>query len=104
MFWLVREWNTDESSESKIDIVKDSPRHWSKIVPELREQAEIRVYEKKQNEYKRGKQLDPNKVLHEDDVRELTQFDSSIIKQGLHELNVEIFKRIVRESYPHKFA
>jgi hypothetical protein len=68
----------------------------SKIAPELREQA---VKEQRH----KVDQENPNSSLTKNDVRGL-KFDSSVVEQGLQELNVEIFKRIVRNKYPHKFA
>jgi hypothetical protein len=93
---LMKEWNRDKLSESHILWDKKSPRYWSKIAPELREQA---VKEQRH----KVDQENPNSSLTKNDVRGL-KFDSSVVEQGLQELNVEIFKRIVRNKYPHKFA
>jgi hypothetical protein len=48
----------------------------------------------------------PNAPLCVIDIMELKlpYFDSSITEQCIKELNIEIFKRIVRERLPHKFA
>jgi len=86
--------------------------HWTIMAAEVRSQAEIRARERKKKEYeyeidnkkRKHNQEKRNLPLGEDDVIGLTLFDSSVIQQGLQELNVEIFKRIVREKYPHKFV
>lgn len=34
----------------------------------------------------------------------MANFESELLKKALDELNIEIIKRIVRKTYPHKFA
>ncbi len=46
----------------------------------------------------------PNAPLVDTDIKLPVYFDASIREQGLKELNIEIFKRIVREQCPHKFT
>ena len=48
----------------------------------------------------------PNAPLVDSDIKLPfgVYFDASIREQGIKELNVEIFKRLVREQCPHKFA
>jgi hypothetical protein len=97
---LIKKWNRYELSESRISCNKKSPRYWSKIAPELREQA-VKIRSEKEKEQKVN-QENPNRYLTKDDVCELMGwggFPSSVVEQGLQELNVEIFKRIVRKTY-----
>lgn len=46
---------------------------------------------------------EPNMPLTLKDIREIKGFNYNDYRLALDELNVEIFKRIARETYPHKF-
>lgn len=46
---------------------------------------------------------DPDKPLTIKDLRAIPGFDYNDYKRALEELNVEILKRIARETYAHKF-
>jgi hypothetical protein len=92
--------------------------HWTAYADQFRPQAEINAREHKKKQYEREIQTkkkemrrftnleNPNAPLCVIDIMELKlpYFDRSITEQGIKELNIEIFKRIVRERLPHKFA
>ncbi len=90
--------------------------HWTAYASQFRPQAEIKARELKKEQYEREirwqekkmKQKtnfeNPNAPLVNSDIKMPFYFDDSIREQAIKELNVEIFKRIVREQCPHKFA
>lgn len=90
--------------------------HWTAYASQFRPQAEINARERKKKEYERELKIkkkemsrltnfeNPNAPLVDGDIKLPFYFDVSIREQGLKELNVEIFKRMVREQCPHKFA
>ena len=90
--------------------------HWTAYADQFRSQAEINAREIKKKEYERELKIqkkemsrlknfeNPNAPLVDSDIKLPFYFDASIREQGLKELNVEIFKRLVREQCPHKFA
>jgi len=90
--------------------------HWTAYADQFRPQAEINAREHKKRQYEneiklQKKQIkqktnfeNPNSPLVDTDIKLPFYFDASIREQGLKELNIEIFKRIVREQCPHKFT
>jgi len=95
-----------EEENKKIEDKKDEE---NKKKEELRKQGfNIRREERKKQieEDKIKRRMDPNRPLREEDIKEATigiiGFDDLYVK-ALEELNIEILKRIVRQSYPHKF-
>lgn len=61
--------------------------------------------EEEQREHDRLRQQkeDPDRPLTIKDLRAIPGFDYDHYRRALDELNVEILKRIARETYAHKF-
>ncbi len=80
----------------------------TKMQERLQREFEKRQQEKKEEESREQNRLlqnkeEPNMPLTLKDIREIKGFDYNDYRVALDELNVEILKRIARETYPHKF-
>jgi len=85
-----------------------------KNVQEIERQEEL--YRKDQEEERNvilENRITPNRLLVIQDIEEIecdedygvmANFEPNLLKKALDELNVEIIKRIVRNTYPHKFS
>lgn len=93
------------------DLKKRMQQHQEervRIEQQWKEALEKQQQEKKEEEErKQGRLLqereDPDKPLTIKDLRAIPGFDYNDYKRALEELNVEILKRIARETYAHKF-
>ena len=115
---LICSWNDGKPPESYIQCDRKSPRYWYKIAPELREKAvKIRSENVEREQKILTDRENPDSLLVREDLHAidciseeyetdkcLDSEESDLIDIALKELNVEIIKRIVRKTYPHKFA
>ena len=116
---LICIWNNGKSLESYIQCDRKSPRYWYKIAPELREEAvKIRSENVKREQKILTDRENPDSLLVINDLHAIdciseeyemdkcwdSASESELLNIALKELNVEIIKRIVRKTYPHKFA
>ena len=116
---LICRWNNGKSLESYIQCDRKSPRYWYKIAPELREEAvKIRSENVEREQKILTDRENPDSLLVINDLHAIdciseeyetdkcwdSASESELLNIALKELNVEIIKRIVRKTYPHKFA
>lgn len=112
----------EELREEAVRIVEKDIQHEEDLKNRIQKQQEEskktqermqREFEKKQQEKKEEEEReqlkliqnkeDPDMPLTLKDIREIKGFDYDAYRRALDELNVEILKRIIRETYPHKF-
>ncbi len=79
-----------------------------RIEQKWKEALEKQLQEKKEEEEREQERIlqekeDPNMPLTIKDLRAIPGFYYNDYKRALEELNVEILKRIARETYAHKF-
>jgi len=111
---------TDElRSEANTIIEKEEEIKNKKQKDEIEQQKIKRnnlqiAFDKRQREKKEEEELEqytllqntdnPNMPLTMKDIRVVPGFYYDHYRRALEELNVDILKRIVRETYPHKFS
>jgi len=102
-----------EEEAAKEEVLKKRMKQHQEEREKLQEKMQ-RDFEKRQQEKKEEderEQLrivqqmeDPDKPLTLKDIRAIPGFDYNDYKRALEELNVEMLKRIARETYSHKFT
>lgn len=95
----------EEDLKMRIDQQKEESK---KNQERMQREFEKRQREKEEEESREQHRIlqqreDPDKPLTMKDVREIKGFDYDHYRRALDELNVEILKRVTRETYPHKF-
>lgn len=95
----------EEDLKKRIDQQKEESK---KNQERMQREFEKRQQEKKEEESREQQRIlqnkeDPDKPLTMKDVRAIPGFDYDHYRRALDELNVEILKRIARETYAHKF-
>ena len=103
--------NVKEEIAQEEDLKKRIQQHKEervRIEKQWKEALEKQQQEKKEEEERQQLQLlqereDPDKPLTIKDLRAIPGFYYNDYNRALEELNVEILKRIARETYAHKF-
>jgi len=101
----------EEEAVQEEELKKRMKQHQEereKIQEKMQRDYEKRQQEKKEEEEREQLRIlqqreDPDKPLTLKDIRAIPGFDYNDYKRALEELNVEILKRIARETYSHKF-
>ena len=103
---IVQEELTQE--ENLKNRMKQHQEEREKLQESMQRDFEKRQQEKKEEEEREQLRIvqqreDPDKPLTIKDIRAIPGFDYNDYKRALEELNVEMLKRIARETYKHKF-
>ena len=101
----------EEEIAQEEDLKKRMQHHQEervRIEQKWKEALEKQQQEKKEEEERQQRRIlqekeDPNMPLTIKDLRAIPGFYYNDYKRALEELNVEILKRIARETYAHKF-
>lgn len=101
----------EEEIAQEEDLKKRMQQHQEervRIEQKWKEALEKQQQEKKEEEEREHlkwiqQKEDPDKPLTMKDLRAIPGFDYNDYRRVLEELNVEILKRIARETYAHKF-
>ena len=83
-----------EAQEKQARLKKEEEREQLKALQEREEREQLKVLQERE---------DPDKPLTIKDIRAIPGFYYNDYNRALEELNVEILKRIARETYAHKF-
>ena len=87
--------------------IQQQKEEYVRIQQKWKETQEKQVREKEEEERERIRVLqqkeDPDRPLTIKDIRAIPGFDYDHYRRALDELNVEILKRVARETYAHKF-